>query len=136
MEDLQGKVIVITGASSGFGKGTGLALANEGARLVLAARRDELLDDLAMECKAAGGDATAIATDVSDREEVLNLARETLAELGRIDIWINNAGVGALGRFSEVPLDLHEQVVKTNLLGTIYGSSSRGSSSSDKGAAR
>ncbi len=122
MEDLHGKVIVITGASSGFGKGTALELARQGARLVLAARRDELLDELALECKAAGGDAIAIATDVSDREEMLNLAREALGELGRIDIWINNAGVGALGRFTEVPLDIHEQVVKTDLLGTIYGS--------------
>jgi short-subunit dehydrogenase len=122
MGDLQGKVIVITGASSGFGKGTALALANEGAHLVLAARRDQLLDDLAMECKAAGGKASAIATDVSDREEVLNLAREALVEMGRIDIWINNAGVGAVGRFTQVPLDIHEQVVKTDLLGTIYGS--------------
>ena len=122
METANDKVIVITGASSGFGKGTALELARQGAQLVLAARRDELLDELALECRALGGSAVAITTDVSDREQMEALARETMTELGRIDVWINDAGVGALGRFTDVPLDLHEQVVRTNLLGTIYGS--------------
>jgi short-subunit dehydrogenase len=117
-----GKVIVITGASSGFGKGAALELARRGAKLVLAARRAELLDELVDACHAEGGDAVACPTDVSKRDEVAHLATVALRRFGRIDVWINNAGVGALGRFESVPLDIHEQVVATNLLGTLYGS--------------
>jgi short-subunit dehydrogenase len=122
MDGVKDKVVVITGASSGFGKGTALELARRGARVVLAARRDDLLDELAIDCRSVGGDAIAIPTDVSEREQVASLARETLVRLGRIDVWINNAGVSALGYFTKVPLDLHEQVVRTTLLGTIFGS--------------
>jgi short-subunit dehydrogenase len=121
-QSLAGKVIVITGASSGFGKGAALELARRGAKLVLAARRDELLEELANECHAEGGDALACSTDVSARAEVEQLAEEALESFGRIDVWINNAGVGALGRFERVPLEVHEQVIATNLLGTLYGS--------------
>jgi short-subunit dehydrogenase len=116
------KVIVLTGASSGFGKGAALELARQGAKLVVAARRMELLEELANECDAEGGEAIACATDVSRRPEVERLAGAALAAFGRIDIWINNAGVGALGRFERVPLEVHEQVIATNLLGTLYGS--------------
>jgi len=119
---VQGKVVVITGASSGFGKGTARALAGKGARLVLAARRDQLLEDLARECEAAGARAIAVPTDVSVPEEVEALCSRALAEFGRIDVWINDAGVGALGRFGDVPLDVHTQLIHTNLLGTLYGS--------------
>jgi NAD(P)-dependent dehydrogenase (short-subunit alcohol dehydrogenase family) len=116
------KVIVITGASSGFGKGAALRFAQEHASLVLAARRGELLDDLAMECHAAGAPAIAVPTDVSDEHEVERLAQAALQKFGRIDVWINDAGVGALGRFERIPLADHKQVVATNLLGTLYGS--------------
>ncbi len=116
------KVIVLTGASSGFGKGAALELARQGAKLVVAARRMELLEELANECSAEGGEAIACATDVSRRPEVERLAGAALAAYGRIDVWINNAGVGALGRFERVPLAVHEQVIATNLLGTLYGS--------------
>ena len=116
------KVIVLTGASSGFGKGAALELARRGAKLVVAARRMELLEELANECNAEGGDAIACSTDVSRRPEVERLAGAALAAFGRIDVWINNAGVGALGRFERVPLEVHEQVIATNLLGTLYGS--------------
>jgi short-subunit dehydrogenase len=119
---LAGKVVVITGASSGFGRGTALALARKRAKLVLAARRGELIDDLAQECRAEGGQAFAYATDVSLEHEVEALARNTLRGCGRIDVWINNAGVGALGPFERIPLDDHVQVIRTNLLGTLYGS--------------
>src|SRR4051794_6879662 len=121
-QDIRGKVVVITGASSGFGKGTALKFAEEGASLVLAARRDEPLDELARECEAGGTRALAVPTDVSDREEVERLAESAIQEFGRIDVWVNNAGVGALGRFERIPLDIHEQVIRTDLLGTLYGS--------------
>jgi NAD(P)-dependent dehydrogenase (short-subunit alcohol dehydrogenase family) len=119
---LAGKVVVITGASSGFGRGTALALARKRAKLVLAARRGELIDDLAQECRAAGGQAFAYATDVSLEREVEALARNALRSCGRIDVWINNAGVGALGPFERIPLADHEQVIRTDLLGTLYAS--------------
>ena len=121
-KELSGKVIVITGASSGFGKGTARKFAGAGASVVLAARRGQLLDDLARECEAAGGQALAVPTDVSVREDVISLAQAALAKFGRIDVWVNNAGAGALGRFEDVPLADHAQVIETDLLGTLYGS--------------
>jgi short-subunit dehydrogenase len=113
---------VITGASSGFGKGAARAFAEAGASLVLAARRGDLLEELVEECRRHGGTAAAVATDVSIREEVEKLVKSALAELEHIDVWINNAGVGALGPFGDVPLEIHEQVIRTNLVGTLYGS--------------
>ena len=121
-QELNGKVVVITGASSGFGKGAALKFAAEGALVVLAARRGELLETLARECEAAGGRALAVATDVSKREEVERLFQSALSHFGRIDVWVNNAGGGALGKFEEIPLADHIQVIETDLLGTLYGS--------------
>jgi len=121
-QDLNGKVIVITGASSGFGRGAALQFAQEGASLVLAARRDEVLDDLVQQCEAKGARAWAVPTDVSQQADVENLARQAISQFGRIDVWINNAGVGALGNFWDIPLADHAHVIETNLIGTIYGS--------------
>lgn len=117
-----GRVIVITGASSGFGKGAALRFAARGDAVVLAARRAEVLDDLALECEERGGRALAVPTDVSDVQDVENLAEAAVEEFAHIDVWINNAGVGALGPFEKVPLEFHEQVIRTDLLGTVYGS--------------
>ena len=116
------RVIVITGASSGFGKGTARRLAQSGAKLVLAARRGPLLEELARECEAAGSPTLAVTTDVSRREDMERLGAEAVSRFGRIDVWINDAGVAALGRFEEIPLADHVQVIETNLLGTMYGS--------------
>jgi len=115
---MDGRIIVITGASSGLGKGVAQRLAAQGARLVLAARRSHLLRELAEEC----GDALAITCDVADAGDVEKLAAAALAKYGRIDVWVNNAGVAALGRFEEIPLEDHRRVIETNLLGTINGS--------------
>ncbi len=119
---LRNKVIVITGASSGFGRGAALRLAEEGARLVLAARRKRLLKQLAGECEALGARADVVECDVSEHDEVEQLAQEALDAFGRIDVWVNDAGVSTQGRFEEVPVAEHEQVLRTNLLGTLYGS--------------
>ena len=119
---LNGKVVVITGASSGFGRGAALEFANEGASVVLAARRGEALETVARECEMAGGTAIPVSVDVSNEREVEQLAETAISRCGRIDVWINNAGVGALGRFEDIPLDVHEQTIKTDLLGTLYGS--------------
>jgi len=116
---MKGKVVVITGASSGFGKGVAQRLAAEGAHVVLAARRTTLIEALARE---SGNGALAVTTDVSKEADVARLAQVAIDTFGRIDVWINNAGVGVLGRFEEIPLADHTQLVQTNLLGVIYGS--------------
>ena len=121
MGELRNKVIVITGASSGFGRGAALEFAKQGADLVLAARRDRVLRNLAKDCERRGVRALAVECDVSNRDDVEQLAQTALDEFGRIDIWINNAGVAAFGEFDRVPLEEHEQVIRTDLLGTMYG---------------
>lgn len=115
---LEGKVIVVTGASSGIGKGVARELAARGAKLVLAARRTHLLRQMAIDF----GDALPVTTDVADPHDVENLAQAALGHYGRLDVWINNAGVGAIGRFDMVPLEDHLRVVAVNLGGTIAGS--------------
>lgn len=122
MKSLEDKVVVITGASSGFGRGAALRFAEEGACVVLAARRGDLLDEVAKDCENAGGRALAVETDVSEAADVERLCATALDTFGRIDVWINNAGVGALGPFERIPLDIHEQVIRTDLLGVLYGS--------------
>ena len=118
----QGKTIVIAGASSGFGKGVALELADQRANLVLAARRTELLEELARECEKRGAKTLVVTTDVSDEEQVRRLAEAAVSQFGGIDVWINMAGVGALGRFEEIPLADHQRVVDVNLNGVINGS--------------
>jgi len=120
-QDLAGKVVVITGASSGFGKGVACRFAELGAYLVLAARRADLLAELAEHCIALGGRAIPMPSDVSRRADVERLAEAAVREYGRIDVWVNNAGVGALGRFERIPIEDHEQVIRTDLLGVLYG---------------
>jgi len=120
--ELNEKVVVITGASSGFGKGAAREFARNGASVVLAARRDQLLEDLAAECRSLGIQALSVPTDVSQHDEVENLWNVAHTQLERIDVWVNNAGVGALGRFEEIPIDDHVKVIETDLLGVVYGS--------------
>lgn len=122
MGKLTGRVIVITGASSGFGKGAALAFANQGATLVVAARRDYLLDELVAACESEGVQALAVPCDVSSESDVEELARSAIDRFGGFDVWINNAGAAAIGLFTDVPLAEHKKVVETDLLGTIYGS--------------
>jgi short-subunit dehydrogenase len=118
---LRGRVVVVTGASSGIGKGTALALLRRGAEVVLAARRKDLLDEVVTQAGHAGLRAKAVEVDVSRPEDVERLARQALDTFGRIDAWINNASVGAVGRFEEIPVEDHRQLIETDLLGAIYG---------------
>ena len=119
---MNGRVVVITGASSGFGRGTAVRFAQAGATLVLAARRDVLLDEVARECETAGGKASAVPTDVASEADMMRLAEAAVGEHGSIDVWVNNAGAGAVGRFEDVPLEDHIRVIETDLIGTLYGS--------------
>ena len=117
-----GRTFVVTGASSGLGRGTALKLASYGGNVVLAARRAEALEQLAQEARAVGGQALPVPTDVSDPAQVERLAAAALARFGSIDVWINDAAVAALGRFEEVPLSDHARVVDVNLKGYVFGS--------------
>ncbi|VTR92861.1 short-chain dehydrogenase : Short-chain dehydrogenase/reductase SDR OS=Solibacter usitatus (strain Ellin6076) GN=Acid_3006 PE=3 SV=1: adh_short [Gemmata massiliana] len=121
-EHYRGKIVVITGASSGFGRGAAVELARRGCAVVLAARSVATLNEVARECEEAGGKALVVPTDVSDRAAVEKLASEAVREFGHFDTWINDAGVAAIGQFDQIPLEDHEQVIKTDLLGTVYGS--------------
>lgn len=116
------KVIVITGASSGIGRATALQLAKKGASVVLAARREDPLEDLARECEAAGGHALVVPTDVSESSSVRHLAGEAVRAFGHFDAWVNNAGVYMLGSLEETPDDAFRQLMETNFFGTVSGS--------------
>jgi short-subunit dehydrogenase len=111
------KRVVITGASSGIGAATAVAFAERGARLVLAARGDAGLQDIAARCRAVGGEAHVHTVDVTDAGAVARLAALAQDALGGIDVWFSNVGVGVVGRYEEVPIAEHAQVVTTNLIG-------------------
>ncbi|HEY8975131.1 MAG TPA: SDR family oxidoreductase, partial [Burkholderiaceae bacterium] len=114
-------VVVLTGASSGIGRATAQRLAERGADIVLAARNVHTLRPVADECQARGARVLAVPTDVSDPDAVAALARLAIERFGRIDVWINNVGVGAVGLFDEVPLALHRRVIESNLIGHMNG---------------
>ena len=121
MRDLREASVVITGASSGIGRAAALAFAQHGARLTLAGRREDALREAVTACQRKGREALAVPTDVGDPEAVRQLAGRAIAAFGKIDVWINNAGVGAVGRFVDTPIEAHDQVVRTNLLGYMHG---------------
>ncbi|WP_435269738.1 SDR family NAD(P)-dependent oxidoreductase [Shinella sp. BE166] len=118
LEDL---VVVIAGASSGFGRGAAIKLAAQGANVVLAARRKNVLDDIVREIKAVGGAATAVEADVSDAHQVGEIGKAAVDRFGRIDVWVNNVGVGAIGFFWDIPIDDHSRLIDVNLKGLVYG---------------
>ena len=119
--NLREKTVVITGASSGVGRAAALAFAPYETRLVLAARRTEALEELATECRELGATAQVVTTDVSDIKQVQALAASAQQFGGRIDVWVNNAGVLAAGAFDEMPMEVSEQVIRTNLMGYMHG---------------
>jgi hypothetical protein len=112
-------VVVITGASSGIGRATAHAFAKQGASVVLAARRVDMLREVERECLDLGGDALVVQTDTTQEDQVENLAAQALNRFGRIDVWFNNAGVGVFGRFEDIPSDVWRRVIETNVFGYV-----------------
>src|SRR4051794_2707669 len=107
MDRLTGKVVVITGASSGLGREASLQLARRGCRLVVAARGQEGLDVTAAACHEVGGDVLTVVADVTDEAQVQTLAETALWRYGRIDVWVNNAGVTLFAPLTQGPFELH-----------------------------
>jgi NADP-dependent 3-hydroxy acid dehydrogenase YdfG len=118
---LDGAVVVVTGASSGIGRATGLAFAERSARVVLAARRVDALEELAGQCQAASGQALAVPTDMTNEAMVAELVRRAVERFGRIDIWVNNAGVYLLGSLEATPPEAFRRVLETNFFGYVNG---------------
>lgn len=119
--ELKNKAIVITGASSGAGRAAAVEFAKYRPAIVLAARNEEALHEVAAECTDLGAMVLVVVTDVTDPKAMINLANAANDWAGKIDVWINNAGVLAAGEFDHTPMEVHEQVIQTNLLGYIYG---------------
>jgi NADP-dependent 3-hydroxy acid dehydrogenase YdfG len=119
-DQLNGTVALITGASSGIGAATATALATRGAAVALAARRKDRLDTLAAEIRGQGGTAVVLETDVTDEQQAADAVERTVAELGRLDTLINNAGVMLLGPIVDAPLAEWQRMVELNVLGLLY----------------
>ena len=116
MPELDGTVALVTGASSGIGEATARALARQGAKVAVAARRKDRLDALAQEI----GDVLVIEADITDREQATAAVTQTVEALGRLDTVINNAGVMLLGPTEDAPLEEWEQMVAINVQGLLY----------------
>lgn len=116
---LTGKTAIVTGSSSGIGKAIALLFGQEGARVVVAARRAQLCEQVADRIIRAKGDAVAVPTDVTDEPQVERLIDETCRRFGRLDILVNNAGIGGGGRIVETSTDTFDRVIGTNLRGTF-----------------
>lgn len=121
MRPIQDQVVVVTGASSGLGRETALQFARKGARLVLAARNREALDTLAEEIRQLGQRAIAVPTDVTDFHAVEALAERAVETYGRIDTWINNAGVALYATFEQTELDESRRVMDVIYWGNFHG---------------
>jgi len=122
LKKLADQVIVVTGASSGIGLATAETAAKKGAKVVLAARSDEALDEIAGRINAAGGEALAVTCDVADRTQVDRLAEAAVARFGRIDTWVNDAGIAIYGRLDEVSEEDSRKLFDTNFWGLVNGS--------------
>jgi NADP-dependent 3-hydroxy acid dehydrogenase YdfG len=121
MSSLKGRVVIITGASSGFGEHAARLFSQEGCRVVLAARRQERLEALARELRAGGGDILPVVTDVTQHDQIQAMVKSTIDRFGRIDILFNNAGFGRLDWLEALdPIQDIERQITADLLGVIW----------------
>ncbi|WP_369990921.1 SDR family oxidoreductase [Pseudomonas xanthosomatis] len=118
---IEGKVVVITGASSGLGESTARHLARLGAAVVLGARREERLNAIVEEIQAEGGKATAHVVDVTRREDLAALVQHAVSTFGRVDVMINNAGLMAISPIAELRVDEWDRMIDINIKGVMYG---------------
>jgi NADP-dependent 3-hydroxy acid dehydrogenase YdfG len=118
--DLSGQVVAVTGASSGIGEATALACANAGAAVALAARRSDRIQALAERITSEGGRAIAVPTDVGEEGQAQAFIERAHAELGRLDVLVNNAGVMLLGPIENAPTEEWRQMVHVNVFGVLY----------------
>ena len=120
-QDIAGKVVVITGASSGLGEATARHLSSLGAHLVLGARRQDRLEALAADIRGAGGKAEIVVTDVTRKQDVVALVQAALTNFGRLDVMINNAGLMAVAPLAELKVDEWDSMLDINVKGVLYG---------------
>lgn len=121
MENIRNKVVMITGASSGIGEATAKLLAQNGAKVVLVARREDRLHAIVDEIKQSGGEAVSVKADVVAAEDMQNMAQFTLSTYGRIDVLVNNAGIMPSSRMSELRVEEWDQMIDVNIKGVFYG---------------
>jgi NADP-dependent 3-hydroxy acid dehydrogenase YdfG len=121
MADIENRVVAITGASGGIGEATALLLAQRGAKLVLGARRSDRLEALAARIADAGGQAAYARTDVTRRDDVSGLVELAGERHGRLDVFINNAGIGPISPIDDLRVDDWEQMIDVNVKGALYG---------------
>lgn len=121
MSSFEGKVVVITGASSGIGEAAAVGLARRGAKIVLAARRADRLAKLAEQISADGGVVSYVETDITSKEAVLALADHAVNTYGTIDVWVNNAGIMPLSYLEKLKVDEWERMVDVNIKGVLFG---------------
>ncbi|HEX5345152.1 MAG TPA: SDR family oxidoreductase [Duganella sp.] len=121
MNNIENKVVVITGASSGLGEATSRYLAARGAAVVLGARRTDKLEQIAGEIRAAGGKAEVVATDVTDKQQVQTLVDTAVRIYGRVDVLINNAGLMSIAPMDELKVDEWDRMIDINVKGVLYG---------------
>ena len=119
--NIEGKVVVITGASSGFGEVTARHLSEQGAPVVLGARRTQRIESIAEEINNNGGKALAVTTDVTERDQVKSLVEKAVQEFGRIDVMLNNAGLMPLAPLEKLRIDEWDQMIDVNIKGVLYG---------------
>ncbi|MEX2964086.1 SDR family oxidoreductase [Microbulbifer sp. TYP-18] len=119
--NIEGKVVVVTGASSGLGEATSRHLASLGAKIMLGARREDKLAAIVNDIRGAGGEADYLVTDVTVKSEVLKLVQKATSSFGRLDVIVNNAGLMSIAPMSECNTDEWDRMIDINIKGVLYG---------------